>query len=334
MPELFRARARRATTMRSRRPAAIGATIRLLAALALLAGCTTSQGPMSATQAPPRTPASYGVVYPYPEGDWDTTEHEAIRERLGYVQALGVNTVIEAFSAELIGTGNESNWLVFLDEAERAGIQVIARLYPEAKWDGRKWDLDAVQSFLSVVQGHPALQALLGLHEPFEQYTGEQLRKYYSSVKGLAPELPIAHYMGDMTEFDKSWRYPGREVTSGICDICIVWHAPAIVQNNRAVFEEKEFRRTLRDNLELIRERAPGAELWALGQAYSLSDYDPPLRMPTPKEMAAEYRVAEEEQVDGFLWYVWVHNLYDEVLGDPAMAPQRQVVQDVYRRHE
>jgi hypothetical protein len=276
------------------------------------------------------------VVYAYPTRDWVEADRLAIREHLKYLRTLGINTIVQVFSSHLIGTGRERNWLILLDEAERANIDVIARLSPPIEWSGQDFDFQAIQSFLAVVQDHPALLAYLGLHEPLEQFNGEQLRGFYTAVKNLAPELAIAHYMGNMAWFERglqSLRFPNRDFTAGICDICIVWYYPARYVDGQAVFEEGPVRDTLQANRNLVDERAPEAQLWFLGQTFALHEHRRKLRMPTPEEMERIYAIAEQEQVDGFLWYPWSHGNYDQELSDPQMEPQRRTLYRIHKEY-
>jgi len=299
----------------------------------LLGVCTSHPEPAIPTQTVRNPFIPYGVVYPYPAGDWTEADRIAIRERLGYLRGLGINTIVQVFSSRLIGTGRERNWLIFLDEAKRADMHVIARLYPAGEWNGQGFDFQTIQSFLSLVQDHPALLAYLGLHEPLEQLNSEQLREFYASVKKLAPKLPITHYMGHMAWFDKNPRFPNREFTAGICDICITWYYPARYENGRPVFEERHLRERLLANRRLIDTRAPDAKLWFLGQAYAQHKHRRQLRMPTPQEMEQIYAITKQAQVDGFLWYPWLHNVYDQVLSDAEMELQRQAVRQIFDRH-
>jgi hypothetical protein len=277
----------------------------------------------------PSFPA-YGVVYPYPSSSWTEADRLSIREHLEYLHKLGINTVLQVFSNRLIGTGDERNWLIFLDEAERADIQVVARLGTSVEKVGNEFDYQAIEAFLSVVQDHPALLAYVGLHEPLERFTSPQLREFYSEVKRLAPDLPIAHYMGNMSFFERSWRFPFRVFTAGICDICITWYYPARYIDNQPVFEEAEVRELLQTHRRLVDERAPESQLWFLGQSYTQAKHKRNLRMPTPQEMERLYSIVEQEGADGFLWYPWYHNTYDQVLSDDEMEPQRQAVFRIY----
>lgn len=275
----------------------------------------------------------YGVTYPDPKIAWSEADRLGVREHLEYLQELGVNTIVQSFSSRLIGTEREKDWLIFLDEAERTNMHVIVRLWPPIEWNGQEFDFQAIQSFLAVVQDHPALLAYLGLHEPLEQFNGDQLRSFYTGVKDLTPELAIAHYMGDMAWFEKSPRFLNRDFTAGICDICIVWYYPFRYLDGQPAFEEDLVRGTLQANRKLVDERAPDAQLWFLGQVYTLHTHKRQLRMPTPEEMEKLYTIAEQEQVDGFLWYPWLHGNCDQVLSDPEMEPQRQAVRHIYENY-
>jgi hypothetical protein len=47
--------------------------------------------------------------------------------------------------------------------------------------------------------------------------------------------------------------------------------------------------------------------------------------------MVLMYTIAVQEQMDGFLWYPWLHGSnYDQVLSDPDMELQRQAVRHIY----
>jgi hypothetical protein len=275
----------------------------------------------------------YGVVYAYSKSDWAEADRQAIREHLEYLQGLGVNTIVQVFSSRLIGTGREKDWLILLDEAERINMHVIARLWPLEDWNGQEFDFQPIQSFLTVVQDHPALLAYLGLHEPLEEFDSDQLREFYLGVKSLAPELPIAHLLGNMAWFERTLRFPNRDFTTGICDICIVWYTPARYLHGEPAFEEDLFHEIVQENRELVDERAPDAQLWVMGQTYAQRAHRNQLRMPTPEEMELMYIIAEQEQVDGFLWYPWLQSSYDQVLSDPDVEPQRQAVRHIYESY-
>lgn len=270
----------------------------------------------------------YGVVYPYKRENWSEKDLWIIRKQLENVKSLGVNTVIQTFDSQVVD-GRE-NWLIYLDEADRVGIQVVAQLYPISGQDGVEYDFLLIRDFLEIVKDHPALIAYLGFHEPLENYTTDQLRKFYVQFKSIAPQTPLAHYMGDMHWFDQNSRYPGREFSSGICDICIIWYYPAISNQNQPLFMAKQLRNSIKQNRQLVDQRAPNSQLWFLGQAFTYEDPDTPLRMPTPQEMELIFSIAEQEKVDGFLWYPWLHNLYQQVLSDKDLESQRQAVYSIY----
>jgi len=289
--------------------------------------------PASSERTPEARLASYGVVYAYPKSNWSEADRQDIQEHLEYLKGLGIHTIVQVFSSRLIGTGREENWLILLDEAERVNMHVIARLWPLEDWNGQEFDFQPIDSFLAVVQDHPALLAYLGLHEPLEVFDSDQLRDFYLGVKSLAPELPIAHLLGNMAWFERSLRFPNRDFTVGICDICIVWYTPARYLDGEPAFEGDMFQEIVHENRELVEERAPDAQLWVMGQTYTQLQHRHQLRMPTPEEMELMYIIAEQERVDGFLWYPWLHSSYDQVLSDPDMEPQRQAVRHIYESY-
>lgn len=275
----------------------------------------------------------YGVVYSFSSGPWSEEDRLQIRNHLASLKDLGINTIIQVFSSKPIENGSEETWLIFLDEADSLEIQVIAFLHPGGKWMGSDFDYATIRGFLDVIGEHPALLAYLGLHEPLEDFTSKQLRSFYSTVKQIAPGVPIAHYMGNMAWFDKNLRFPGRGMTAGICDICITWYYPASRQANAPVFEEDQLLEVLEANRKLIDTRASESQLWFLGQSYTQDSHSRKLRMPSPEEMERIFLLADQVGVDGFLWYPWGHGSYDQVLSDDEMELQRQRVRDIYDQY-
>jgi hypothetical protein len=268
----------------------------------------------------------YGVVYAYEKSDWGEDDRPAIRTRLEQLAGMGINTIVQTFSSRLVGTARAADWLILLDEAERAGIEVIARLWPLEEWDGHSEIAPEVAEFLAVVSGHPALRAYLGLHEPLEHYTSAQMRLFYTQLKALDATVPMAHYLADPAYFDDSLRFPNREFSSGICDLCIVWCTPARYLYGEPYLDETLLRQVVRENRALIDARSPQSELWFLGQTYALAAHRHQLRMPEPGEMDVIFRVAQSGGVDGFLWYPWLHSAYDQVLADRRSSDQRAAV--------
>jgi hypothetical protein len=318
----------------------IEATFRLLSAWTIAGMICLSLGACGESIATETAPPSgmdgphvayYGVVYPYPEDAWSESDRPAIRERLAYLQNLGINTVVQVFPSEMITLGTRQNWLIFLDEAQRVGIQVVARLYPSNEGSGKEFNYQDIDEFLSVVQGHPALLAYLGLHEPLEEFDSEQLRKFYRHIRAVAPGLRVAHYMDDMAWFDASPGFPGRHFTAEICDICMIWYYPSMYENDAPIFDVEHLQQRVRANRALVDERSPGSELWFLGQAHS--NLPGRFRMPTAEEMEIMFEVASRAGVDGFIWYAWLHDQYDVVLSDPQVAPQREIIRKIYETY-
>ena len=278
----------------------------------------------------PENGLGYGMVYPTSSSSWTEADRADVQAQLIMFRDMHVNVVVQTFSSRLIGTGREADWLIFLDEAAQTDIQVIARLWPLPEWDGGEPNLEMEAAFLEVTAGHPALLAYLGLHEPLERYNSEQMRQFYAGLKEIAPDVPVAHYMGNMALFDGSARFSGRQFTEGICDLCIVWCTPAQTQDGVTFFDETAVFDTVRDNHLLINERSPSSQLWFLGQTYALQAHRHQLRMPTPDEMFQIFDIAVAEGVDGFLWYPWLHGSYDLVLSSPGMEAQQQAVYQIY----
>jgi hypothetical protein len=101
-------------------------------------------------------------------------------------------------------------------------------------------------------------------------------------------------------------------------------------ENGRPVFKERVLREVLQANQRLIDTRAPDAQLWFLGQAFAQGKE---LRIPTPQEMEQLYTIAEQERVNGFLWYPWHYSVYDHVLSDAEMEAEQKTVHRVFDKH-
>jgi len=278
-------------------------------------------------------PVRYGVYFPYPSNIWSESDRPAVRERLEYLRSLGVEVVVQDFSSELVDSGRERDWLIFLDEAQRLDIEVVAWLWPSHHWDGGQFNLYYAQRFLEVTKDHPALLAYYGFHEPLPKFSDDQLRHFYRQVKSLAPKVLIYHDMSDIAWFEGRPEYGNHHFSEGICDICAIWYYPFGWAGGEPIFERQRVLDTVTANDALVRSKAPHSRLWFLGQAYEFTRMGYKLRMPTAEEMCDLGRMLlQEPRIDGFLWYPYEHDLYDKVLGDPEMAEQRQAVKDVYER--
>ena len=279
-------------------------------------------------------PIRYGVYFPYPSNVWGEGDRLAIRNSLEYLRSLGVDVVVQDFSSELVDSGREQDWLIFLDEAQRLNIKVVAWLWPSHHWEGGRFNFYYAQKFLEVVKDHPALLAYYGLHEPLPKFNDDQLRYFYQQIKNLAPQVPIYHDMSDIAWFEGRLEYGSHRFSDGICDICAIWHYPFKWAGSQPIFEQEQVLEMVAANVELVRARDPNAQLWFLGQAYEFTGMGYKLRMPTGDEMRELGRMLlQEPRIDGFLWYPYEHGLYDKVLGDPEMVEQQQAVKDVYERY-
>jgi hypothetical protein len=158
------------------------------------------------------------------------------------------------------------------------------------------------------------------------------LQKFYRHIKAVAPGVNVAHYMTDMAWFDENPRFPHRRFTTEICDICIIWYYPASYINGTPVLDLEYLQELVRNNRMLVNERSPTSELWFLGQAHSQQINK--VRMPTPKEMESIFNTVAQAGVNGFLWYPWLHDQYDEVLGDPYMESQREIIRTIYTAYQ
>lgn len=298
-------------------------------------------------------PARYGTVYLYDTAPsvWDDqADIDAMEAALTEVKNLGFNTVIQTFPDALRGTADEEDWLHFLDAAETVGIDVIAYLWPNTTYsagepddpDDTTFDYTALEDFLDVVYGHPALIGFVGLHEPLEpgaQISSQELNDFYTHMKGVAPSLKIAHYMGDIPYWDV--RRPDFDFSDGMCDFCMIWYYPFSCGHDvdpptttlciDPVYEEDMVLPVVQSNLAWVGASDPDAEVWFLGQTFANAAHWRNLRMPTVDEMDALYLHVMQEPVDGFLWYLWSHTAdqADEGLGDAGNEDQQDQAGDI-----
>jgi len=305
----------------------------LIAVLALsYVGLSTSQarGIKKLTSEQSCLCTQYGVTAPYFMTNQGEAEREAIRQRLTYLHGLGVRTVLQSFSTALIDAGREREWLIFLDEAHRLGMKVIVQIFPANDWDGENFDFTYHQAALAVVNGHPAVAGYYGLHEPVETFTGDQMRSFYATLKGFAPDMPIL--------LDGAGQFliagPDRQFTDGICDLCVTWHFPFGWEAGEPIAEWDQVITMIQDTHALISASDPDAELWFRGQAFAQA-FPTDRRMPTPAEMEELARIVfEGGLVDGFLWYPYIKSyIFDAALGDEEMESQRQAVLDIYETY-
>ncbi|MCB9443935.1 MAG: hypothetical protein H6669_06830 [Ardenticatenaceae bacterium] len=150
----------------------------------------------TSTPQPAPEPLPYGLVYPAAQSSWTEADRAALRRQLTALHDMGINTVIQTFSSGLAGTGQEGDWLIFLDEAERAEIKVIARLWllTEEVGEPSIWNR---RPLLAATGDHLA-PLFTWLHEPLERFNSDRMRQFYTSIKEIAPDLLVAHYMGSM----------------------------------------------------------------------------------------------------------------------------------------
>ncbi|MCB9422094.1 MAG: hypothetical protein H6667_19995 [Ardenticatenaceae bacterium] len=283
----------------------------------------------------PYEPDHYGLVYLYPHSDWGPDKRAEMDAALANARSWGVTTILQTFSTSLVNTPQAENWLIFLDAAEAAGIDIVAYLWPRTTYpviDGPFY-YDDLKSFLDVVGDHPALIGYVGLHEPLEPQMGisaEELRGFYTEMKSYAPDLLLAHFMGNMAYVEEH-RTDGWMFSDGMCDICLIWYYPFETIGGEDVYQEEMVTAVIQDNLTLTAERDIDAQLWFLGQSFAApGEYPRQLRMPTAAEMEAVYLRAMENPLDGFLWYPWSHTeVYDQVLCDPGNEEQQAMVDEI-----
>lgn len=279
----------------------------------------------------PYVPKHYGVVYPNSSQDFESEDMATMEEMLVWSRAHGIDVVIQTFPASYIGTPKATLWLDYLDLAAQHEIDVLAYLIPNRTYTppSGAFNFDELKAFLDVVGDHPALLGFIGLHEPLEPEKGlsdSELRAYYAEIKSYAPHLKIAHYVNNLTRAE-ALRPDGWRFSDGMCDICIIWFYPCRFENDIPIYIEGQVTEVIAQDRRLIDERDPDAELWFLGQAFGQLDYATPLRFPSPEEMHNIYVSANQNQVEGFMWYAWQQSsIYDEVLGDPGNASQQEMI--------
>ena len=279
----------------------------------------------------PFEPNHYGIVYAYPHSDWGPDKRAEMDTVLANRKAEGVTTLVQTFSGALVGTANTDNWLIFLDAAQAAEIEVIAYLWPRTTYPviGGEFYYDDLKALLDVIGNHPALIGYIGLHEPLEpsmEISAAELQDFYTEMKAYAPHLKLAHYLGDLAYVEAN-RTDGWTFSAGMCDICLLWYYPFEVTGGLEVYNATQVTSVINSNYDLMQVRDPDAELWFLGQTFAGTSGARELRMPTPEEMQQLYLQVMEEPVDGFLWYPCNHTeVYDQVMCDPGFETQQGMV--------
>jgi hypothetical protein len=215
--------------------------------------------------------------------------------------------------------------LALLDMADGYGLRVILRLQGSHDWgwNGRRFDLSSLADFEPVIGGHPALVAVYGLHEPWERFTPDQLRRFYSQWQAVAPSLPVWHDMGHLPP----------AFTDDMCDVCGVSAAPHHwdQSGNPINLYEQDTRQRISQAQTYI-QADPDAILCVYLQSYGRNFQGwADVRMPTADEMRENAAIVFGElQVTCGVWYPYRHGSYDYTLGDLQFSEQRQVVAETY----
>ena len=210
----------------------------------------------------PYEPDHYGLVYLYTHSDWGPDKRAEMDAALADAKANGVTTVVQTFAASLVGTAETDNWLVFLDAAAAAEIDVVAYLWPRTTYPvvGGPFIYDDLKAFLDVVGDHPALIGYIGLHEPLEplmEISAEEMRDFYTEMKSYAPHLLVGHYMGNMA-YAEAHRTDGWAFSDGMCDLCLIWYYPFETIDGVDVYDAAGVETAVSENLALAAERAVG----------------------------------------------------------------------------
>jgi hypothetical protein len=249
-------------------------------------------------------------------------------DELEMVKELGIEVVLMDFEHD----GPPEIWLVYLDEAQAQGIQVVAWLWPQGwSWEGTAayWHIDGqAQEFIQTVAGHPALLAVYSLHEPYWMgcegcgYTTAEQQALYDAIKAIA-DVPIWSGVDSMA----FWTEQGEETAfaDGVCDYCETWYYPFLEDGT---YERDKVISQLTADLAVARQRAPNSKVvWAMQSFAQGAPYY--LRMPEADEMRDLASIVYSTDIDGALWYVWTFgDLYSDFLSNhPELY---LIVQEVY----
>lgn len=277
-------------------------------------------------------PEHYGIVYLYPPTGWDQGLEEEVELVLAKARDWGVTTILQIFPASLMDTPGMDQWFIFLDAAASKEIDVIAYLWPNTTYPvvDKPFEYDDLKRFIDIVGDHPALIGYIGLHEPLDpnlKISSSELRVFYREMKNYAPRLLLAHYMEDIA-YAEEHRKDGWKFSEEMCDLCILWYYPFENVNGQPVFNQEKVEEVMQTNIDIITERDTNAQLWFLGQTFTVSDAFPRrLRMPNASEMEMLYLQVMKYPVHGFFWYPWSHSdIYNQVLGDQGMEEQQEMV--------
>lgn len=263
----------------------------------------------------------YGTTYVWSS---DFSDLEGLRARLQYLHGLGVHTLIQMHSS----SAPLSERRRFLDEAHTLGIRVIVRLSgttsnPQWGWDGENFDLSPLETFLDDgIVDHPALLAIYGFHEPWRDFSPDEIQQFYTEFHQIAGDILLYHDLLWVNETPESALLPG------MCDMCEISSMPHTWRYGSPANSEPHVTEKIVRYTSHIRQADPNAQIWIQAQTFQQTAAN--FRMPTAEDMLWHADLLMEHvDFDGLLWYPYLHN-YEYQLGDDGMEAQRQVVQDVY----
>jgi len=271
-----------------------------------------------------------------PAGDWvpygttyvwssDFSDLEGLRARLQYVHSLGVRTLIQMHNPDAPSSALRR----FLDEADALKIRVIVRLSgttvdPPWGWDGEHFDWTPLETFLNAagIANHPALLAIYGLHEPWRDFTPDEIQRFYTEFHQIAGDIHLYHDLLWVNETPESALLPG------MCDLCEISSMPHTWRYGSPANSEPHVTEKIVRYTSHIRQADPNAQIWIEAQTYQWTPAN--FRMPTANDMLWHADLLMEHvDFDGLLWYPYLHT-YEHQLGDDGMEAQRQAVRTVY----
>lgn len=288
-----------------------------------------------------RVIAERSPVAPAADGGVETGAHWAAPADFLQLKRLGYQFAVITFDAD------PQHWTEAFDQAERAGIRLIAGLHPYPyrldKATG-EWHIDGVgEEFIAFAQSRSNIVKALyvfnepywvdpasGVKNPCGALAANDLRKLRLAIGALWPRVKIYHDIGRPSQWAPGGGYALENPciddrfadASGIADLVGVWHYPVAKQG----YDRETLVQALRVELDYVSQRM-NAEAIVLGQAFRCSRCAGPTRMPALDEVRDINCTVRWLAPQAISWYPWRQPAYEESLERhrelwPATSPR------------
>jgi hypothetical protein len=242
------------------------------------------------------------------------------RAQLATIANYRFNTAAVWFD---VGYQGPSNWLAFLDEADKYNINLVVwptdweDPRPNCSWGSpyEAGDISKILPMLDAIGNHPRFVGIVNAHEAFWTscpMTIEEMATIRSKIKDYVQQkhgrdIDVWNYVDNIYD-----RVPAADV-GRIMDVAYTWqHCIANAEGSC----ENAYNQMLRDRARIHDAGLDGVVDLVFG-FQSFAYVDPYTRMPTAQEMYSwGERFLQSDALDGFFWYTWGADWYDSDLDD------------------